>query len=119
MLHRDGADVALGIQFEQRVLIQIARLGNARRAELDQQRVRVMKNIKPSWLEPSVKESVVYCLPVGEQDNPEIAIVHLGYLAPAPDTAILLDHLPYGCLDRTPVGQIPAIAEVTCDLHTA
>ena len=41
--HRDRANIALRVDFEKRVLVQIAGLGSLRRAKLNVQRIRIGK----------------------------------------------------------------------------
>jgi hypothetical protein len=64
--------------------------------------------------------------PVLQQDNAKVAIVHLGYLAPASNTPICLNYLPNwridGALDPCVLNQrtirtLTYRLEITRDLH--
>src|SRR2546425_6439708 len=54
---------------------------------------RCRRNIGFSWLEVSIKESIVYCLAIGQQDHAQVAILELWNLRPASDATISLNML--------------------------
>jgi len=65
-------------------------------------------------------------LPVRQQDNAKVTIVHLSHLAPASNTPIRLNNLPNWGLDSAlnphilnqgPIGTLTYRLEITCELH--
>jgi len=66
------------------------------------------------------------CFPVRKQDNAKVAIIHLRYYAPAPDSPICLNYLSNWRIDGAPdprilnqrtIGTLTDRFEVTRELH--
>lgn len=108
MLDRERAHVALGVELKERVLVEIAGLGDRARLEFDVQRVGIGEErdfhsalILGSLREVSIEESIVNRLTIGEEHHAQVASVPLRNLGPAPDATVRLNDLPSRRLNRS------------------
>ena len=94
MLHRDRADIALLVNIQNRIFVQIASFRGGFFAPFNQRRVGILKITNSHGTNLLLKKASRAGLSILKKDNAKIPVLHAGNLNPALQPAVLLPLSP-------------------------
>ena len=126
MLYGDGADISVMVQIEQRVVVEIACLGDRDVRETRCTACPFRCNSGYSWLEPSVEEGIVYGFAVRQEHHSQERSFRFRYGCPTANSTVGLNvfakrrsdgTLNPLALDRGAIRPFGHGVEIDCALH--